>query len=62
MVIATTAGIKISVKNFFRPEFSDLRKRHYLFSYQIQIENQSGYAVQLLRRHWHIFDSSGEYS
>ena len=30
---------------------------YYAFSYQITIENQSNKTVQLLARHWKIFDS-----
>ena len=61
MYVQVTEGIKITVKTFYRPEYSDPRRNNYLFSYHIKIENQSGYAVQLLRRHWYIFDSNGEY-
>lgn len=60
MVTPIIQGIKINVhaiyQNSYLPE-----KNHYLFSYYITIENKTEYAVQLLRRHWYIFDSSGEY-
>lgn len=61
MITAVTAGIRISVKTTFKPEYSDPRRNNYLFSYQIRIENQSDHTVQLLRRHWFIFDSNGEH-
>ncbi len=54
-----TNGIKISVAPFYQPEYSDPLKRKYIFSYHIHIENQSEYGVQLLHRHWYIFDSNG---
>lgn len=41
---------------YSRPEMS-----HFLFTYKILIENTSEYTVQLLRRHWYIFDSNGEH-
>lgn len=57
-----THGIKISVETKFRNEHSIAEQRHYLFSYTIVIENNSEYTVQLISRHWDIFDSSGDYS
>jgi ApaG protein len=32
----------------------------FLFSYTITIENCGSETVRLLRRHWHIFETSGE--
>lgn len=53
-----TNGIKISVVPNF--EGSTLRnyKLHYLFSYEITIENLTNSAVKLISRKWLIFDSS----
>lgn len=34
--------------------------RSHLFAYKVTIQNSSGHTVQLLRRRWVIFDSSGE--
>lgn len=61
MTTQITHNIKISVRTRFQEEHSSPNQRHYLFSYHIIIENNSEYTIQLLRRHWHIFDSSGEY-
>ena len=61
MVTLVTHGIKISVLTDYQEEYSKPEQLFYLFSYRISIENKSEFAVQLLRRHWHIFDSSGEY-
>lgn len=61
MVTQTTHNVTITVKTTFQEEYSSPGHRHYLFSYQITIENNSEYTVQLQRRHWHIFDSSYEY-
>ncbi len=57
MVQQVTNGIKISVEtNFIGTSYHDDRL-HYAFDYQITIENQSNDSVQLLSRHWNIFDS-----
>ncbi len=57
-----TQGIKISVETQFQREHSVAEHRHFLFSYQITIENNSDYTVQLIARHWDIYDSSSEHS
>lgn len=57
-----THGIDISVETRFQREHSVVEHRHFLFSYRITIENISEYTVQLISRHWEIFDSSSEYS
>ncbi|HET8962996.1 MAG TPA: ApaG domain, partial [Chitinophagales bacterium] len=57
-----THGIKISVETRFQSEHSVSEHRHFLFSYHIVIENTSEHTVQLLTRHWDIFDSGTEYS
>jgi ApaG protein len=61
MVTKVTEGIKISVETQYRDDYSNPHNFHYLFSYKITIENQNEFAVQLMRRHWYINDSSGDY-
>jgi ApaG protein len=57
MVQQVTNGIKISViSNFEGTSYRNYRL-YYAFSYQITIENESNETVQLLDRHWKIFDS-----
>ncbi len=57
MVQKVTNGIKVSVKTkFLGTSFKNL-KHYYAFSYSVTIENQSNDSVQLLNRHWNIFDS-----
>ena len=56
---AITQGIKISVEVFYEPHYSKPHGHQYVFSYRITIENCSPHTVQLLRRHWFIFDSNG---
>ena len=59
MATAVTSGIKISVDTNYRAKYSDPAQRQFLFSYTVEIENLNDFAVQLLRRHWYIFDSVG---
>lgn len=57
MVTSITQGVKVSVETFFQPDYS--RKGEFVFAYRITIENKSENTVQLLRRHWHIYDGIG---
>ena len=57
MIEQITKGIKITVStNFEGKRYQNLRM-YYAFSYSITIENQSSDTVQLVGRHWNIFDS-----
>jgi ApaG protein len=57
MVSQITRGIKISVLTSFEGTYFKNYKIHYAFSYEITIENHSKDSVQLITRHWEIFDS-----
>jgi ApaG protein len=57
MVQQVTNGIKISVNSHFVGTSYRNYQLYYGFSYQITIENQSNNTVQLLARHWKIYDS-----
>jgi len=59
MVAQITEGVKVSVETTYQPEYSNPANEHFMFAYKIQIENLGDYSVQLLRRHWIIFDSNG---
>jgi len=59
MIQETTYGIKISVNTNFQEEYSSPIQSHYVFSYRIIIENNSNHTIQLLKRHWYIYDSTG---
>jgi len=59
METLTTNGIKISVESSYQSDQSKPIQQQYVFSYEITIENKSSHTVQLLRRHWFIFDSAG---
>ena len=60
MVKISTHNIGISVEVKYWPNRSIPRENHYFFVYFITIENNSDHTVQLTRRHWEIFDSTGE--
>lgn len=59
MVTKITEGVKISVETFYQPEYSRPMNNEFMFAYRVTIENNSESTVQLLSRHWYIFDSSG---
>jgi ApaG protein len=59
MVTKITDGVKISVETIYQPEYSNPANEHFMFAYRVNIENMTEYSVQLLNRHWHIFDSNG---
>ena len=59
MVTQITEGVKISVDSVYQTEYSNPESDHYMFAYRISIENLGNDSVQLLRRHWYIFDSNG---
>lgn len=52
-------GIRISVRVSFKDEYSEPENNYYVFFYRITIENHNNFEVQLVRRHWDIFDSNG---
>jgi ApaG protein len=60
MVSKISEGVTISVDTFYQPEYSNPGTSEYMFAYRITIENNNTFPVQLLRRHWYIFDSNGE--
>lgn len=52
-----SSGIKISVQVTLNEDISIIEQSRFFFNYQVTIENCNTYSVQLLRRHWEIFDS-----
>ena len=59
MATLTTNGITVSVETFYQDEHSRPLEQKFVFAYRITVENHSADTVQLLRRHWYIFDSNG---
>ncbi len=54
-----TKDIKISVEAFYSEEYSKPSLREFVFTYQVTIQNLGAFTVQLLNRHWFIFDTAG---
>lgn len=57
MITQVTDGVKVSVETTYQPDYSSPVQSHFVFTYRIRIENNSNYTVQLLRRHWKIYDA-----
>jgi len=56
MITDITKGVKISVQTEYQQEYSNPVQDHYVFTYQISIENLGEKTIQLLSRHWEIID------
>ncbi|MBK8723951.1 MAG: Co2+/Mg2+ efflux protein ApaG [Saprospiraceae bacterium] len=54
-----TNGVLISVQVFYNPEYSSPQENKFIFVYNISLKNLNTFTVQLIRRHWYIFDSNG---
>lgn len=61
MVTKISEGIQISVETFYQADYSNPQNHEFMFAYRITIENHNNFSVQLLHRHWNIFDSNGEH-
>jgi len=57
MLTEITSGVRISVDCRFEANLSNPLLNQFIFSYRITIENQNEFPIQLLRRHWFIFDA-----
>jgi ApaG protein len=59
MYETTTAAISVTVRPVFLDDQSSPSKSHYVWAYQVRIENRGGDTVQLVSRYWHITDAKG---
>ena len=59
MQTTTTNGIRISVRTFYNKEHSDPVEKKFVHVYEVLIENLTDNPVQLMARHWRIFDGYG---
>jgi ApaG protein len=59
MYAATTRSIRVTVNPVYLEEQSAPENDHYVWAYQVEIQNQGKDVVQLLTRHWKITDSMG---
>ena len=55
----TTHNIRVAVQTYFLADQSRPMQSHYVWAYEIEIENQGQTTVQLLNRHWKITDGKG---
>ena len=60
MFTQTTEGVKVTVESIYQPEYSTPENGHFMYAYKVCIENLSAHSVQLLSRHWYIFDGYGK--
>ena len=59
MYSATTRSIRVTVKPIYLEDQSSPSDDHFVWAYQVRIENTGDEDVQLLNRHWRITDSMG---
>jgi ApaG protein len=57
---AKTQGIRVRVRPDFSLAQSDLGEGRFVFTYQVDVDNEREEEVRLLFRHWYIHDSGGE--
>jgi len=58
MVTQITNGVSVTVEVKYNEQNSQPNSLNYLFVYKVTIENHLDLPIQLLKRHWNIFDSS----
>ncbi len=59
MYSKTTNAIRVTVKPIYLEDQSSPADNHFVWAYQVSIENTGRDTVQLLTRHWKITDSLG---
>ena len=59
MYTSTTRSIRVSVEPTFLDDQSSPTDDHYVWAYQVKIENDGSETVQLVNRHWRITDATG---
>ncbi|MFQ5774005.1 MAG: Co2+/Mg2+ efflux protein ApaG [Kiloniellaceae bacterium] len=55
----TSESIRVTVKPIYLEDQSSPTDNHFVWAYQVRIENMGGETVQLLHRYWQITDSMG---
>ena len=59
MYSSVTRAIRITVEPIYLDEQSPPEDGHFVWAYQVKIENDGAETVQLIDRHWRITDSLG---
>jgi len=57
--MSVTREISVSVLPNYLPEHSEPDRNHFVWAYQVRIENTGQETVQLINRHWQITDAAG---
>lgn len=52
-----TQGIEISIQPDYQEQYSNPLQEKYIYAYHVTIRNTGQATVQLLRRHWFIYDT-----
>ena len=60
MYTKTTKKISITVNPYYLEDQSEPEDQHYVWAYQVTINNLGEERVQLKNRYWKIIDSNGE--
>ena len=60
LYVATTEGITVTAHPVYMDGQSDIIHKKFVFAYFIHIANNTQQPVQLMRRHWLIFNSHGD--
>lgn len=58
MQTAITHDIRVSVETMYQSMYSKPLAKEYVHAYRITIENLGSETVQLMHRHWYIWDST----
>lgn len=56
---AVTRGVCVKVECEYLPRHSNPDQRHWVFTYNVEIENRGDQPVQLISRHWIITNARG---
>ncbi|MPY71638.1 MAG: Co2+/Mg2+ efflux protein ApaG [Alphaproteobacteria bacterium] len=59
MYSAITREIRVTVEPIYLEDQSSPSEDHYVWAYQVKIENSGAETVQLLNRYWRITDAMG---
>ena len=60
MISKISEGVEITVETFYQAGYSNPTNNEFMFAYRITIDNHNPFSIQLLTRHWSIYDSNGE--
>ena len=58
-MVETSKNINVSVKPYYLEEQSEPEEQHFVWAYQVTINNLGQQTVQLKKRYWKITDSNG---